>query len=656
MTRDLKRCAAVEPPFWADRLPLLEERARDEVGLVALLGEVEALRREAEGRPSPSGLEFHRLALLHAGVLGKLGRWRAAEARLQPALAAPEVDWPTDLRARIHNLAGILQRHLGDRHAAYAHFHEAESLCEARGDAVGLVRALINQANLHGDGGDHGSRVTLLGRALEVIAPEAEPILFAQVLVNAASGYLNLADAEMSAQLLERARPILEAEPVGSRLRAQFRMRQGMVRLAQQRALEALLDFDEAVRLAGLAGDEHTFGLAQMGLGQALTALGRYDEAALALERAEGVFAQSGNRLEAFQLNLFRGELHLAREAFASARRILEEAVDGGEALGDGELLYRARRALAEVATKTGRLAEALDHLEAALECQRLAGLERSRSQINLLRLRLDSMQERHARELEAAKRRQLEDDNRELAQNNDQLERLVFERRELLAIVAHDLRSPLSTVVSAAEVAETNPQLRLPELRDLMISLGRTAEDAIELLDHLLSLERMDSALLTTRATEVRLHDALHAEMMRVLRQAEHKRIELRLKVSPHELCLRTDAKLFTQIVTNFLSNAVKYTPHGGRIELSGSEVEDGRVEVVVADSGPGIPEGKRRGLFTRFFLAGSVATGGEKSTGLGLYLVRRYADLLGARVGFRPNAPTGSIFFVRLPTLEEE
>lgn len=67
------------------------------------------------------------------------------------------------------------------------------------------------------------------------------------------------------------------------------------------------------------------------------------------------------------------------------------------------------------------------------------------------------------------------------------------------------------------------------------------------------------------------------------------------------------------------------------------------------VEDEGPGISPDKRASLFHRFYLAGSVSTGGGKSTGLGLYLVRRHADLPGARVGFRPREPQGSIFFCR-------
>jgi CheY-like chemotaxis protein len=112
----------------------------------------------------------------------------------------------------------------------------------------------------------------------------------------------------------------------------------------------------------------------------------------------------------------------------------------------------------------------------------------------------------------------------------------------------------------------------------------------------------------------------------------------------------VRADRTRFTQIVTNFGSNAVKYNRTGGSVVLRASKEEGSRVRVTVSDTGIGIPKDQQHKLFQPFQRAGQE-TGSIEGTGIGLVISKRLAELMGGRVGFESTPGAGSSFWVELP-----
>jgi len=117
---------------------------------------------------------------------------------------------------------------------------------------------------------------------------------------------------------------------------------------------------------------------------------------------------------------------------------------------------------------------------------------------------------------------------------------------------------------------------------------------------------------------------------------------------------CTRSSARLH-QIISNLVSNAVKYSPEGRVVTVS-AELHNGNVRINVADEGPGIPEAERENLFEPFGKLSTKPTGGESSSGLGLWIVRELVALHHGKLGVESPADGGSIFWVELPAWQEQ
>ncbi|HEX2906448.1 MAG TPA: HAMP domain-containing sensor histidine kinase, partial [Phototrophicaceae bacterium] len=130
----------------------------------------------------------------------------------------------------------------------------------------------------------------------------------------------------------------------------------------------------------------------------------------------------------------------------------------------------------------------------------------------------------------------------------------------------------------------------------------------------------------------------------------ASASRKDITLLIGKDEGVIQADNHRMVQIIGNLVSNAVKYSPPQHFVTVS-SEILEGRVRISVADEGPGISPDERKNLFKAFSKLSNKPTGGETSSGLGLWIVKELVDLHGGEVGVDCPPDGGSIFWVELP-----
>lgn len=251
---------------------------------------------------------------------------------------------------------------------------------------------------------------------------------------------------------------------------------------------------------------------------------------------------------------------------------------------------------------------------------------------------------------------RQLNESNRELNEANAKLQALAAMKDEFLALTTHDLRSPL-TVISGVISFFTSGRLGelSPEQKNMVQMMERNTQSLIELVNDLLDASKFDSGTLRLELipTELRAAVGELRETMEPL--AREKGITLRENLPPELPPVRADGTKLHRIFANLLSNALKFTPRGGIIEVRAEQTGD-TVRVSVADTGSGIdPEDIPR-LFDKYEQARSRATRGEKGTGLGLYITKQLVELHGGTITVHSQLGRGSTFTFTLPVAAKD
>jgi signal transduction histidine kinase len=222
--------------------------------------------------------------------------------------------------------------------------------------------------------------------------------------------------------------------------------------------------------------------------------------------------------------------------------------------------------------------------------------------------------------------------------------------KSEFLASMSHELRTPLNAVIGFSEVllermfGDLNDRQE-EYLRDIWSS----GKHLLELLNEILDLSKVEAGQMVLDPTEFSLQEALGHGLALVRERAIRHGIRLGLEVAPDVGPVRADELRIKQVIVNLLTNAVKFTPDGGRVEVR-ARMEGGEVLVTVADTGTGVAAEDRERIFESFQQGGRRASTTE-GTGLGLTLSKRILELHGGRIWVDSELGVGSTFGFAVP-----
>jgi len=230
--------------------------------------------------------------------------------------------------------------------------------------------------------------------------------------------------------------------------------------------------------------------------------------------------------------------------------------------------------------------------------------------------------------------------------------------KSEFVANVSHELRTPLNSIIGFAdllsELARTDPAADPKRMRYIG-NILTSARRLLEMINELLEMAKIEAGRVEL-AIEPTSVSSLVEGLVTILRpQADARALRLATKVAAELPLVETDAGKLQQILFNFLSNAVKFSPEGGTITISADRVtrpdRSGGVRLAVADEGPGIPYDMQDRIFEKFRQVDASHTRTHGGTGLGLAICRELADRLGASVSVVSEPGRGSTFAVELP-----
>jgi signal transduction histidine kinase len=219
------------------------------------------------------------------------------------------------------------------------------------------------------------------------------------------------------------------------------------------------------------------------------------------------------------------------------------------------------------------------------------------------------------------------------------------------LASLGHELRTPLNSILGFADLlkdtATVNADAKSTRYIQNIVNSGR---HLLELINDLLDLAKIEAGRMDVRPAAISLGDLFEGLISVLKPLSETKQLTIVPTISTDVPIIETVASKLQQVLYNFLSNAIKFSPPGGRIDLAAERVEDG-VRIAVTDRGPGIPPDKQSVIFEKFRQLDASVTRQHSGTGLGLAISKELTTLLGGAIGVNSLPGAGSTFWVMLP-----
>ena len=238
-----------------------------------------------------------------------------------------------------------------------------------------------------------------------------------------------------------------------------------------------------------------------------------------------------------------------------------------------------------------------------------------------------------------------------EIRLKNEQLLKLNAEKDRFFSIIAHDLRSPFNGFLGLTEImAEELQTLTMHQIQEISASMKNSATNLSNLLENLLQWARMQQGLIPFEPEIIKLNPIVVESIALMVEPAKNKGIDLTYDI-PAEINVLADRNMLQTIIRNLVSNAVKFTPKGGKISVSVKTTEEKSVEMSIKDTGIGMGHAMIGNLFSLDVKTNRKGTEGEPSSGLGLLLCKEFVEKQGGKIWVESEEEKGTRFCFTIP-----
>ncbi len=539
--------------------------------------------------------------------------------------------------ARTQSNIGAVYFIIADYSSAMEYFHRGLILSQELGDARSEAMAWENIGDVYFNLGDYVSALDAYQKSLSLFQKISDRYGEAHSLSNIGSVYDKLGDSQTALAFQTDALSIFRtiAYPAGE--------------------INALL-----------------------AIGTLYQRTGNYEEAKSCFQDAAFLAHRISDRYSEADSLYRQGTLVLSsKEAtvadYQDSILILKSALKTAENIDARELIYKCHKTLSEIYKRCGKFETALNHYEEFYNLRESVFNAESDK-------RLRSLQVVHQLEQTRRESNLFQKQAEDLKQANDALSAVLIEMEQhkknaeeanrfkshLLSIAAHDLRNPLSTIVSITDFIQSiftsvkngDSLSQLSEVESMLSLIHDSASRMFKLIAQILQSSQIDSGKLQLSKSVADLYAIAFTAVRENRSQAERKQQTL-LFSGDSNLFADVDAECIREIFDNLISNAIKYSPKGKKIEVKiyhqSSDKSEKTIIFSVRDEGQGLTSEDMKKLFGKFERLSARPTAGEPSTGLGLSIVKQLAELHGGKVWAESEGKNqGATFFVELPAYQ--
>jgi signal transduction histidine kinase len=259
--------------------------------------------------------------------------------------------------------------------------------------------------------------------------------------------------------------------------------------------------------------------------------------------------------------------------------------------------------------------------------------LVKTRRQSKLMRLQSEEIQ-KHVLQIE---------------QRNEELIKLNREKLQIVSLVSHDLKGPFNRIFALIQLMNLGKSNLTDDQKEYLDKIHQIAADGLGMIRNLLDHRRLEDKGIELNEVALDFNSLVISLIKNYRSIAEKKNIEIEFQtVGPIQI--KADKLYLSRVIENLLSNAIKFSADHKKIFVELSSLED-QIELTIKDEGPGISEEDQAKLFQRFQKLTARPTGGESSTGLGLFIVKTILEKLGGTIVCKSKLGEGAAFIVRLP-----
>jgi signal transduction histidine kinase len=243
---------------------------------------------------------------------------------------------------------------------------------------------------------------------------------------------------------------------------------------------------------------------------------------------------------------------------------------------------------------------------------------------------------------------KEIEKQLHELEQSSEQMKELVQEKQQIIGIVSHDLKGPFNRIFALVHLMNLSTENLTEDQLDYLNKIHQIAADGLSMVRNLLDNRMMEDIGFDLAHEKINLATLLGSMIKNYQVLAEKKGIDFHFK-SPPQVILLSDKVYLTRVFENLVSNALKFSRSGENISVSITENAE-KIFVSIQDEGPGISEADQPKLYQKLQRLSARPTGGESSTGLGLWIVKTIIDKMQGSIECKSVEGSGTTFTVTL------
>lgn len=335
----------------------------------------------------------------------------------------------------------------------------------------------------------------------------------------------------------------------------------------------------------------------------------------------------------------------ITKDDTETSLKYLLESYEIAKDLDDKRLIAESCNLLSNTYEELFDYQKALQYFREMSEVKELIKSEENQSRTAVLQSDFDFKQAKQKAEI-------LSTQNEELSKLNAKLQKLNSDKNDFLNIAAHDLRNPLSSIISSCDFILSNYSVNeFPrDVYDLLVDINTSSENMLELINQLLDINKIEEGNFGVIKENFDLMSLINSIKISFDKILVEKRQSISLNSFGSIMNIYSDKNIIKQILINLISNASKYSPLGSKIIIDVIQ-ETKKVAITIKDSGPGFPKYMKNDVFKKFSGFANKPTGGESSTGLGLSIVKKLTDLIGGEIFLESSSPNGSVFKFIIP-----